>query len=129
MNDRTKECPTCGYEYPEGSVSESKKPLIASILMSISAIVGIAFALMLLLGYWDVSTLINQAQQQVGEDIESSLELAKMVFNICGITLLIISVVELTGATFSYKKRNWEIAVIGCIAGIFLISIFFISIS
>lgn len=130
VEDFKEECPVCGYGFDSKETkkeSHTYKPKVAGYLMIVSAVSGIVFALLILLGYWDVQSMLASSQDVLGEEFKVSKGLFGMILKVCSVVLLFFSSIQLTGAVFSFKREKWDIALLGAFVGVFLIGIFFLS--
>lgn len=95
---------------------ESKKPLIAGILMIIACILAIASAAQILL--LDIDTL-NIEDEIQGEEVQGLESIIQTIMNICGAVFLILGIVLLIGGILAIKRIHWGFALGASIAGVF----------
>jgi len=126
--DEVEECPTCGFAFfseKDKSSGLSSKPTIAGIMMMISASMGIVLSILILSGFWDIQSML-EISQSVG-DVQGQENLFSTILNVCSVVLLCIGAVEFIGGFYAIKRKNWVVALIGALAGIFIIGFFFLS--
>lgn len=115
-------CPTCGYAFfdEEEPIEESKKPLIAGVLMIISALVGLGYALWIAL---NPEAVVQFSLQNMGGGYSESVDPSTLIMSmrICAVIMFSFVAMELIGAFMAIKRRNWGIAMLGAILGIFVI--------
>ncbi len=102
----------------------SPKTKIASVLMVLSAVIGIVFILTIAFGFFGVN-IFELAESQYQGQYEEGL--FKTVLNVCTVIMGVMALIQFVGAYFAYKRERWGIALFGAFAGIALVG-FYVSI-
>ncbi len=96
------------------SRKESKKPMIAGILMIIAFLLALVTAGSLFLIDED---LMADIEDEIDEDID--LDFVETISEVCGILLVVFGIILLVGGICAIKRIYWGVAIGGSIVGIF----------
>lgn len=98
---------------------ESKKPMIAGILMIIAFLLAVYQAA----GIFLIDTGSMDIQSQIDDQVDQNIDMSMIdtILNICGALMLIFGLFLLLGGIFAIKRVHWMISLTGSILGIFTI--------
>lgn len=106
------------------SKKESKKPMIAGVLMIIVFLMAMITASGMFLFDTDALTDIEEIEEEIGEDLD--VELVETAMDVCGALILVFGIVALISALCAIKRIYWGLALLGSILGIFTIGPWFL---
>jgi hypothetical protein len=112
------------YNQEKKSYFDSIKPLfpkVAGFLLILAGIVTIFFSFVLLtVDNNTLEQIINTPQLQQFAEIITVQQL-KTIYTICGSTTIIIAIISILGGICAIKKRQFLVAIIGSVLGLFTI--------
>ncbi|MFO8110823.1 MAG: hypothetical protein R6U17_09955 [Thermoplasmata archaeon] len=114
-------CPTCGNRFVPRK-KKPKYPEVAGVLMMISALLAIFFALYSLI---TLGEMIQSVETYLGE--ETYLRNLENILKGCFAAVMGFGVIQMIGGILSVKRRYWVFAVFAGLIGIFSVGFFFIS--
>ena len=116
-------CPTCNFYFRKADEFQTKKPIIAAILLLISGIAALSLGAMLYMG--DASSMLEAVGTIIEIDIPEGI--FELIITICAITIIFIGILQFLGAYLSFKRRNRFAVIIIAFLGIFSIGMMFAS--
>ncbi|MDH7517374.1 MAG: hypothetical protein QHH19_03420 [Candidatus Thermoplasmatota archaeon] len=112
-----------GYDSFKQQPTGSSMPTIAGLILILAGLLGLfTWASYFLV---DPAQLISQLNLQ-GIELPSQITPEQMIsiFQMCSVIGIILSVFTLLGGILAFKKKRWELALVGSLMGLFIIGPF-----
>jgi len=115
-------CQHCGHDFrapAEGPAPPKKTviPVIGGALIMVAGIMGLALGGILLA--IDVEDL-----DAYGMDVAGVTDVIDDIMNVCGIIVIILSLVVVLGGVLGLLRKSWGLAIVGGVLGLFVIGPF-----
>ena len=94
--------------YPPTAKPQTKMPMIAGILLIVSAVIGIAFWAYLSL----VATALTAFMPVGGE-------MFRTLIAVCGGIEIVFAIIGLVGGVMAIRRKMWALGIVGSILGLF----------
>ncbi|MBU0685471.1 MAG: hypothetical protein ABIE25_06815 [Thermoplasmatota archaeon] len=114
-------CQYCGHDYrmqavPAKPVEKGMLSLVGGILILIAGIMGLVLGAVFIVASNSVDTLADW-----GVDVAGVGDILSDILLVCGIIVIILSLVVVLGGFFGITRKHWGLAIVGGVLGLFLI--------